>query len=127
MSEDAEGELAGLSRVPLKSQSLRGSRGGSVERLREPAPHGVPVGRLRPAAAGVAAVEGDDGLPYAEVLAAETVVVLGVVARVAEGCVDPDQPGCLSHGGRDVRGVLARADPWHRPEDEVRASMDKRR
>jgi hypothetical protein len=43
-------------------------------------------------AAGVAAIELDDGLPHSEVLAAEAVVVLGAGIRVAKGRVDLDQP-----------------------------------
>lgn len=74
-----------------------------VEGLGKAVPHRSSVRGLGPAAAGVATVEADDGLPDAQVLAAEAVVVLGIVARVAEGGVDREQASGLPHGRGEVR------------------------
>ena len=52
--------------------------------------------------------------------------MLGVVARVTKDGVDPDEPRCLAHCGREVGRVLARADARHRAEDEVRVGVDER-
>lgn len=92
--------------------------------LREAVSHGAPIGRLGPATARVAAVEADDGLPHAEVFAAEAMVMLCIIARVAKGDVDPDKGGSLLHGGGEVRRVLAGADARHRAKDQVRMGMN---
>ncbi len=86
--------------------------------------HGAPIGCLGPAAACVAAVEADHCLPNTEVFAAEAVVMLGIVARITKGCVDPDERCGLPHGRGEVRRVLARASAGHRAENEVRVGMD---
>src|SRR3954451_43725 len=59
-----------------------------VQGARETPAHRAPVGRLRPAPPGVARVERDDALAQAQLLAAEAVVVLGVVARVRQRRVE---------------------------------------
>jgi hypothetical protein len=51
------------------------------------------------------------------------VVVLGILARVAEGRVDPNQPCGLLHGGGEVRGVLARAVLSTRPRMTWEAAL----
>lgn len=95
-----------------------------IERLGEAVAHGASVRRLGPAAAGVAAIEAKDGLPDAQFFSAEAVIVLGVVASIAEGGIDRDQFRGLAHGRGEVRGVLARADTRHGAEQEVRASVE---
>lgn len=74
-----------------------------VEGLGKAVSHGTSVRGLGPTAPCVAAVEADHRLPDAEVVAAETVVVLGVVAGVTEGGVDRDPFRSLAHGRGEVR------------------------
>jgi hypothetical protein len=64
-------------------------------------------------------VEADHRLPHVEVLTAKAVVVLSVVARIAEHRIDPKQPGRLPHGRGEVGRVLARAGAGHDTEDEM--------
>ena len=86
--------------------------------------HCPPIGRLGPAAARVAAVEADHRLPDAEIFATKAVIVLGIVARVAEGRVDPNEGRGLSHGWGEIGRVLARVDTRHRAQDEVGVGMN---
>lgn len=86
--------------------------------------HGATIGRLRPSAAGVAAVEADDRLSHAQLLPAEAVVVLGVIARVAQSGIDVNQARSLAHGRSEVGRVLARTDARHRAEDEMGRHME---
>ena len=86
--------------------------------------HGAAVRRLRPSAACVAAVEADDCLSHAQLLAAEAVVVLGVLARVAQGGIDVNQACSLAHGRSEVGRVLARSNARHRAEDEMGRHME---
>lgn len=95
-----------------------------VEGLWKAIPHRAAIWSLRPAAPRVAAVEADHGLADAEILAAEAVVVLGIIAGIAERGVDRDQPRRLSHGRGEVRRVLARPDTRHGAEHEVRVGVE---
>ena len=95
-----------------------------VDGFRKMTAHGAAVGRLGPSATGVTAVEADERLSHAEVLSAEAVVVLGVIARVAQGGIDVNQARGLAHGRGEVGRILAWANAWHRAEDEVRVGMD---
>jgi hypothetical protein len=52
------------------------------------------------------------------------VVVLGIVARIPERRVDPNEICGLPHGRGEVGGVPAWADPGHRPEDKVRVGVE---
>lgn len=95
-----------------------------VERARKALPEGSAVLCLRPAPAGIAAVQSDDAPADAEFLAAEAVVVLGIVARVTEGGVDRDPFRSLAHGRGEVRRVLARTEARHGANDQVRAGVE---
>jgi hypothetical protein len=98
-----------------------------VQRAREAAPHLAPVRRRRPAPAGVARVEVDDGLPHPECLAAEAVVVLRVVASVGEHGIEPQHRGGLADRRRELGRVLRRPAAGDRADDQVRADMNDRR
>ena len=130
MGEDAQGELAGLGCVIacrkggaeaalVLAEPALGMPALIVKRLRKAMPHGTAIGCLRPAAAGVAAIEADHRLPHTEVFAAKAVVVLGIVAGIAQGGVNPNQACGLPHSRSEVRRVLARADARHSTEDEM--------
>ena len=97
-----------------------------VEHARKALPEGSPVGRLRPAPAGVAAVQGDDAPADAEFLAAEAVVVLGIVAGIGQHRAKGHDARGLSHGGGEVRRVLAWADACHGANDQVRVDVEHR-
>ena len=96
MGEDAEDEFAGLGGVAAGGQGRAEAALVLAEPalrmpalivggLREAVSHRAPIGRLGPAATGVAAVEGDERLPNVEVFATEAVIVLRIVARIAGG------------------------------------------
>jgi hypothetical protein len=138
VGEDPEREFA-----PLRSRTAGGEGGTEaalvlaeaalrvpalmVQGAREAPAHRAPVGRLRPAPPGVARVERDDALPQAQLLAAEAVVVLGVVARVRQRRVEGHEGGRLPHGGGEVRRVLGRAGAGDRAQDQGRVGVDDRR
>ena len=138
MGEDPEREFA-----PLRGRAAGGEGGAEapfvlaeaalrmpalvVQRTWEAPAHRAPVGRLRPAPPGVARVERDDAPAHAELLAAEPVVVLGVVARVGQRRVEGHEGGRLPHGGGEVGRVLAGTDAGGRAEDQVRAGVQDRR
>lgn len=90
-----------------------------VDRPGEGPPQRPPVQGPRPPPAGVPRVEPEDGLRDAEVVPAQGVVVLGVVRGITQHPADPEEPGGLSDGGRELGRVLARAAAEHRPGQEV--------
>ncbi|WP_207541261.1 hypothetical protein [Sabulicella rubraurantiaca] len=49
-------------------------------------------------------------MPHAKIVAAEAVVGLGVVTRIAQGGVDPDKRRGLLQGRREIGRILARAN-----------------
>lgn len=73
-----------------------------VKHTRKAMPEGPPIGCLRPAPPGVAAVEGDDAPGDAKVLTAKAVVVLGVKASIGQYCAKGHDAGGLAHDGREV-------------------------
>jgi hypothetical protein len=75
----------------------------------EPPHHLPPVTGLRPPPAGVAPVQRDDRRPDAQPLAAQGVVVLGVVAGVAQQRIQPAAARGGSRRRLELRRVLARA------------------
>ena len=89
-----------------------------VEWLGKAVAQGAPAWSLGPAASRVAAVKPDDSLPDAEVLVAQAMVVLGVVACIPQGGVDGEQPRGLAHGRGEVGQVLALSKTWHGAEQE---------
>ncbi len=130
MGEDAKDEFAGLGVIAAGGQSRSEPPfvlteaalcvpALVVEGAVEAFAHAPSVWRLRPAPPGVAPVEADHRPPNAEVFAAEPVVVLGVVTRIAQDSVDSDQRACLPHGGNEVGRVLARPDAGHRSQNEM--------
>lgn len=138
MREDAEQDL-----VPLRSRVSRGQRGAEpalqpredtlglpplpIEGAWKVSLHGAPVGRQRPAPPHVAAVECDDGLADAEPFATEPVVVLGVIARIAQQPVRDEPGGRLADRGRELRRVLARPTRDHGAGDQVAGRIADRR
>ncbi len=94
-----------------------------VEGFWETMTHGSPIGRFGPAPPRVAPVEADERAGNTKLLAAEAVVVLGVVAGIAEHSVQRDVLGGLTHGGDEVGRVLAGAKARHGCEDEVGSGM----
>ena len=117
MGEDAQDELASL-----RLMSSCGQCGAEatfvlaeaalnvpalvVEHARKALPNGSPVGRLRPASAGVATVQGDDAPIDAEFLATKAVVVLGIVTGVGQHRVKSQDTCGLAHGGCEVQRWL---------------------
>jgi hypothetical protein len=95
-----------------------------VERLVEVLPHGAPIGGLRPALACMARVAPAHCPPNVQLLTAEAVVVLGIVARIGQRGIDPGQCGGLPHRRGEVRRVLARPDAGHRADDQMRVGVD---
>ena len=85
----------------------------------EPTRHLCPVTsrrrRVRPAL-----IDGDDRRADPELLPAEGMVVLGVVASVGQQAVEADVPGRLPHGLGELRRVVARAARGHRTGQKVR-------
>ena len=94
-----------------------------VEGFWETMAHGPPIGRFGPVPPCVAAAEADQRAGNAQLLAAEAVVVLGVVAGIAEHSVQRDVLGGLTHGGDEVGRVLAGAKARHGCKDEVGLGM----
>jgi hypothetical protein len=86
-------------------------------------PEGSPIERFRPASPSVATVQGDDAAASTELIAAEAMVVLGVVACIGQYRVQSYDGRGLAHGGREVRGVLARADTSDRADDQMRMGV----
>lgn len=95
-----------------------------VERAVEAFAHAPPIWRLRPASPGVAPVEADDRAPDTEFFATEPVIVLGIVASVAQDGSDRNQPPCLPQGGSEVGRVLARPNAGDRAQDEVGGGVE---
>lgn len=138
MRENAEQDL-----VPLRSRVMRGQCGAEpalqaredalglpplpVQRPREASLHLAPVRGQGPALAHVAAVERDDGLWNAEYFAAEPVVVLRVVAGVAEQSAGHQESGGLADGRRELGRILARAPGDDRASDQVARRLADRR
>ena len=79
-----------------------------IQLAREVALHRSAVGRRGPAPAGVAPGEGNDGAADAQPVAAEPVIVLGVVGGVGQGGVEGEERGRLAYGGRELGRVSAR-------------------
>jgi hypothetical protein len=91
-----------------------------------------PPGHLRAIAAsrlapGAAVVQGDERQADAELLAAEPVVVLGVVGGVGQEPVEMDALGRLPHGRGEVRGVVARAPAREAAGQKVRLRVADQR
>jgi hypothetical protein len=97
-----------------------------VQRTREVPSHGAPVGRLRPAPAGIPRVERDDAAPHSALLAAETVIMLGVIGRIGQRSLERKEGSRLTHCRGEVGRVLARSDAGNRAEDQVRMGVDDR-
>lgn len=51
-------------------------------------------------------------------------IVLGIVAGITKGCVEPNERHSLPHRWGEVRRFRAWADARHRAEDEMRVGMD---
>lgn len=138
MGEDAQNQLALLGERPARSQ-----RGAEPELVPAEGALGVPalviqclwealahlpaVSGAWPASPHVARVELDHGPTHAELLAAEPVVVLRIIARVRQSGVDGEQCRRLPHRGCEVGRVLRGSDPRDGAEDEVRVRVDDRR
>lgn len=97
-----------------------------VERARKAPPQGAPVGRHRPAMAHVARIELDDRAAEAQGLPAEAMVVLGIIGRIRQRGIEPEQGGRLPHGGRKIRRILRGASARNGAKDEVRVRLDDR-
>ena len=90
----------------------------------ERAPHLAPIGCLRPATAHVAPVERDHRVWDTQLLAAEPVVVLRVIAGIGERRVELQDGSGLAHRRCEVGRVLSRPGAGDRAKDEVRVRMD---
>ena len=130
MSEDAEQDL-----VPLRTSAVGRQRGAepafepredalglpplAIEVAREASLHRAPVRGQRPAPAHVATIERDHGLGNAEHLATEPVIVLRVVAGIAEQAVRDQESGRLTDSRRELGRILARAPGDDRASDQM--------
>ena len=80
--------------------------------------------RLRPAPPCISPVQGNDAVLDAEFAAAETMVVLGVVARIGQNRAQGYECSGLAHGGCEVGRVLAGTDAGDRANDQVRVDVE---
>jgi hypothetical protein len=87
---------------------------------------GSPVGCLRPAPPGVSSVQSNNAAPDAKIVAAEAMVVLGVVACIRQNCAQIHKRGGLAQRGREVRRVLAGPDASDRAKDQMRVDVENR-
>ena len=78
--------------------------------------------RLRPAPPCISSVQDND----AELVAAEAMIVFGVVARIGQNRAQSDECSGLAHSGREVGRVLARTDAGDRTDDQARVDVENR-
>lgn len=85
---------------------------------------GSPVGRLRPTPPCVPPIQGNDAAPDAEFIAAETMVVLSVVARIGQNHAQSYERSGLAQSGCEVGRVLAGADASDSADDQMRVDVE---
>ena len=91
----------------------------SVDAFEETPFHLPPVLGLGPAAARVAAIQGNDRAANPQLLAAQPVVAFAVIARVAQQAGQPEVADGLPHGRGELRMVVARATHDIRPGNQM--------
>lgn len=97
-----------------------------VEEARKVLAESTPVGRLRPAPPSVPSVQGNDAAPDAKFIAAEAMVVLGVVAGIGQNRTQIQERGRLAQSGREVGRVLTGTDAGDSADDQMRVDMENR-
>lgn len=89
--------------------------------------HRTAIGRPRPAAAGIPAVQSDGGLGDAQSLTAESVIVLAIVTGVAKQSVPAHSAGRRGDGFTELRRVLTRPLGDHDRDEQVATRVADRR
>jgi hypothetical protein len=77
----------------------------------------TPIGRLRPTPPCISSVQGNDAALDAKIVAAEAMVVLGVIAGIGQNRAQIHERGGLAHRRREVGRVLTGADAGNRADD----------
>jgi hypothetical protein len=85
--------------------------------------HLAPIARFRPPPPGVAPIERDHGTRHAQAVPAEPVIVLAIVARIAQDAAERQQVGRLAQDRAKLRRVLTRPGRDHRAEQIVRGHV----
>lgn len=97
-----------------------------VEEARKVLAKGTSVGRLRPAPPSVPSIQGNDAALDAKFIAAEAMVVLGVVAGIGQYRAQIQERGGLAHGGCEVRRVLTWPDAGDCTNNQMRMDVENR-
>jgi hypothetical protein len=135
VGEDAQDELA-----PLRLMAACGEGGSEatlvlaeaafdvpalvIKDARKVLVEGSPVGRLRPAPPGVSSVQGNDAALDAEFIAAETMVVLSVVASIGQNRAQRHERSGLAHSGCEIGRVLTGTDAGDSADDQMRVGVE---